>query len=175
MAGDEDTLEVALQADEAWVRVQGRGSFKVSTALKRFAILAMEQGATRLLVDLGACHGMDSTFMGVLAGLALRLRKDRGELVLVGVSPKNAALVETLGLDRLVRQQQAEPAGAEAPAGLVLLDTAADKRATAETMLAAHEVLAVAAPGNALRFQEVLAYLRDAVRRLDETGTPKGV
>ena len=155
-----------MQGADAWVRVFGRGSFQVSPALKKFAVGAIERRCRRVILDMRECLGMDSTFLGVLAGLALQLRKREGELVLVNADSKNCALVETLGLSRLIRQvSDSALVGPAAPRDLTALDTAADKRTTAETMLAAHETIVAEAPQNALQFKDVLMYLQEEVKR----------
>ena len=69
-----DVLLVATDGNTALVRVQGRGSFKVSAIMKEFATAMIDRGCNALVLDMANCIGMDSTFMGVLAGLAFRRR-----------------------------------------------------------------------------------------------------
>ena len=153
-----DSLEVAIQGTDAFIRVSGRGSFKGGPALKQFGTAAVDRGCRRLMVDLRSCVGMDSTFMGVLAGLALAARRQGGSLVLRAVSDKNANLIRTLGLSHLVSIETA--AGPEAPTGN-RLDTATDKRTLAETMVTAHEILVEVSADNLPKFKDVLAYLKE--------------
>ena len=58
-----------------WVRVEGKGSFLNSTGLKEFAKEMTNRGYREFVVDLHNCPLMDSTFMGTLTGVALRLRE----------------------------------------------------------------------------------------------------
>lgn len=153
-----DSLEVAIQGTDAFIRVSGRGSFKQGPALKQFGVAAVERGCRQLIVDLGNCVGMDSTFMGVLAGLALAARRKAGSLTLRAASEKNANLIRTLGLSHLVCLESA--AGPEAPAGN-RLETATDTRTLAETMLSAHETLVTVSADNLPKFKDVLAYLKE--------------
>ena len=52
-----------------------------SPAVKAFCDERIADGETLVVVDLGGCTGMDSTFMGTLAGIAARLSaKDGGVL-----------------------------------------------------------------------------------------------
>ena len=53
--------------------VKGKVHFMNSPAVKAFGDERIAAGETCLVVDLGACTGMDSTFMGTLAGMAARL------------------------------------------------------------------------------------------------------
>jgi anti-anti-sigma factor len=153
-----DSLEVAAQGQDAYVRVGGRGSFKGGPALKQFGMAALDRGCRRIVVDMTACTGMDSTFMGVLAGLALTARKKKGELVLRAVSDKNTTLLRTLGLSQLVTMESA--AGTPVPE-VEVLETTADKRTLTETMLNAHETLVAVLPGNLPKFKDVLTYLKE--------------
>jgi anti-anti-sigma regulatory factor len=160
---------VGIQGATAFIRVAGRGSFKVSPALKKFAQGALDQRCRQIFVDMGPCVGMDSTFMGVLAGLALRMKREGvGRVVMYNLSAKNRALVQTLGLDRLVRMHDAAGGGDEGlPAETEMrpLGTGeATRRATAETMLEAHEDLIRIQPENLPKFKDVLAYLKEDLK-----------
>src|ERR1043165_1280780 len=87
---------------EVWIRVEGRGSFQNSPALKEFTRRLMEDGRREFVVDLKNCPAMDSTFMGTLAGLAIRLREaGGGALWVVNRNERNAELLAGLGLDPL--------------------------------------------------------------------------
>lgn len=167
-----DRLLVAVRDGRAIVRVRGRGSFKVSAALKEFAVSALEGEAHDVVVDLGSCVGMDSTFMGVLAGLARRCRQagTGGRVVLLGLSVKTRGLVSTLGLDRVVEGHLAgeTPPEWDLPVPEQTLapleEGPADRQRRAETMLEAHETLVSVSDANAPRFRDVLDYLREEVR-----------
>src|SRR5215831_8403547 len=85
-----------------WIRVEGNGSSTNSTALKEFAKEVIDRGAREFIVDLSNCPVMDSTFMGTLAGISLRLRElGEGCLYVVNLNERNAESVCSLGLDQL--------------------------------------------------------------------------
>ena len=85
-----------------WIRVEGNGSSRNSTALKDFAKEVIDRGAREFIVDLSNCPLMDSTFMGTLAGISLRLRElGEGSLYVVNLNERNAESVCSLGLDQL--------------------------------------------------------------------------
>ena len=102
---------------------------------------------------------MDSTFMGTLTGLSLRLRElGSGELRVVNVNERNQELLANLGLDRFFAMG---PATAAAPVPQEPLPVVVeDKNMRAETMLAAHEAVVAANPANQAKFKDVLEYLR---------------
>jgi anti-sigma B factor antagonist len=88
----------------SWIRCEGKGSFINSPLMKSFAEERVAGGETLLVVDLGACAGMDSTFMGTLAGIATRLAagKSAGVLHVAEASERNRRSLEDLGLDHLL-------------------------------------------------------------------------
>ena len=106
-----EPLDVGKTDGYVWVRVKGKGSFVTSPPLKGFVERRMEGGETRFVVDLADCPAMDSTFMGTLAGLAIRLSKlTDGRLELNDVCERNRKSLEDLGLDALL---EIDPADSE--------------------------------------------------------------
>lgn len=170
-----DQLKVAIHDGVAFVRLHNRGSFKVSKAMKQFGVSAIEQNIDKVVVDLTDCVGMDSTFMGVMAGLAFRLKKKNGgRLYMVNLSSRTRGLLSTLGLDQLVETYMA---GTTPPEFEVVLATGRNmasyatgestRRETAEMMLEAHEDLVEASPENLPRFKDVITFLREDIKKAD--------
>lgn len=166
-----DLVSVAITGDTAIVKVNGRGSFKVSSALKSFGDSVIKKKMSLVLIDMIHCIGMDSTFMGVLAGVASRLKPQHGKIVLVNCSPRTRGLVATLGLDQLIASYEAGQTPDEYEGKLTgrvsdKLETAtgADVE-TVKTMLDAHQNLVDIAPENLPQFKDVLLYLREEVNR----------
>ena len=141
-----------------WLKVNGRGTFQNSPGVKEFVKQMIQRGHREFVVDLDACELMDSTFMGTLAGVALRLREiGQGALRTVNVNPRNASLLENLGLDQLFSVETGH--AADAPATLRQAEPARDGDAK-ETVLEAHEALIEADAHNAMKFKDVVEYLR---------------
>jgi len=141
------------------VRVEGKGSFLNSTGLKEFAKEMINRGFREFLFDLKGCPVMDSTFMGTMAGIALRLRElGQGQLRVTRLNDRNRDLLSNLGFDRLFAIDEncaINEADAAKP-----LDAATDKLSQAQTMLEAHEACVEANPENAAKFKDVLEYLK---------------
>jgi len=162
-----DQLLAAISGGKAFVRVVGRGSFKVSATLKQFVEkIVSGKNISRIIIDVAECIGMDSTFMGVLAGLAGRLKKEDKELVLIRLDQKNANLLATLGLDRILSCHTAANGDLPEEADVNQLNTEANKKDLAKTALAAHEELSSLNEENRVRFKSVLEYLRADVNNL---------
>lgn len=168
----EDRLWVAVRGDTAYVRIEGRGSFKISLPMKQFGAAALDQRVRRFVFDMRHCLGMDSTFMGVLAGIAFRLRqKFGGEVVMVNLSPRTRGLLATLGLDQLIRPfmagatpEELVPALGQGPYQVPEYPPPTP-REQAEAVLEAHEDLARVSPTNALQFRDVIDFLREELKK----------
>ncbi len=157
---------VDAYTDPVLVRIEGRASFMNSASLKSFFAEMTRQGRKRFIVDFAHCAGMDSTFLGVLAGVALELRKylPAGTLMLARVGERNLELIRNLGLHRLAMVDSGTFAmdfGTKAPQGLT--DQARSEMEGARLLLEAHENLVSADAANAAKFQDVLAFLRHRV------------
>lgn len=89
-------------ADCLWVRCTSRGSFVNSPALKSVCEAYLTDGGTDIVVDLELCPGVDSTFMGTLAGLARKCMAKGGGIQIAEPSERTQEAMESLGLDMLV-------------------------------------------------------------------------
>jgi anti-anti-sigma factor len=169
-----DSIEVAILGQDAYVKVHGRATFKIGPSFKQFGSAAVERGCRRFIVEMSDCVGMDSTFMGILAGLATGLKKSEGEVVLRNLSEKNLFLVKMLGLAHLVTIDAVAHAESDMPSKGQVLYVNGDKRQMTETMIAAHENLIEAAPDNIVKFKDVLAYLKEDLNRTvaQQAGAP---
>ena len=154
----ESSIQVGVCGPAVWVRVDGKGSFLNSGNFKQFAREMVDRGYREFVVDLVDCVMMDSTFMGTMAGLALRLKElGQGHLRVVHCGERSRQLLSGLGLDQLF---QISSNGARAPECGALVSKTLEKKEQAKEMLAAHEALCEAAPENLLRFKDVLDYLK---------------
>ena len=156
--------------DVVWVRVEGKGNFRNSPELKEFSMRMLERGRSEFVIDLEGCPMMDSTFMGTLTGIALRLKSSvSGTLEIINANPRNQQLLQSLGLDqiftvdlegtswtkerKLVRNNLAQPE----PSPVL------DQRDHAELVLEAHEALCKANEENVRRFKDVIEFLKHDV------------
>ncbi|MEP6602267.1 MAG: STAS domain-containing protein, partial [Nitrospirota bacterium] len=126
-----------------------------------------QRGYREFIVDLEHCAMMDSTFMGTMAGVALRLKElGHGHLHVVHCGLRSRELLSGLGLDQIF---QIHSNGTTAPSCEALSSSAAEeptaqKQQQAQQMLDAHEALCEAAPENFARFKDVLDYLKQDLK-----------
>lgn len=88
--------------DCLWVRCSGRGSFVNSPALKSLADKYLEKSGGNIVIDLEICPGVDSTFMGTLAGLARKAMALGGMVQIATPTQRTRAAMESLGLDMII-------------------------------------------------------------------------
>lgn len=151
----------------------GKGSFLTSPAMKAFGDDRIAEGEKCLVVDLGFCTGMDSTFMGTLAGMAARLSVvDGGTLQIAEPGERNRRSLEDLGLDFLLEIDPPQAAWRgqldEVRASLVQPEedtSGARREQAARHVLEAHQNLSQANEKNARKFSHVVGLLEAEVEK----------
>jgi len=165
----QSSILVGCSSKIVWIRVEGKGSFLNSSGLKEFTREMINRGHREFVVDLRNCPVMDSTFMGTLAGVALRLREiGQGSLHVTNLNDRNSDLLRNLGLDQLLVMDGFALKGAEDPGRARSLEdpsAGADRVTQAQTMLEAHQALVEADPENLTKFKDVLDYLKQDLGR----------
>lgn len=156
---------VARKDELAFIQVCGRGSFQNAGAVKSFYQELLQKGVTRFVVDLNECTYLDSTFLGTLTGLGMRLKEKsegKGRLHIINVNSRNIELLRNLGLDRLFN---IDVKPREIPAADLNLHEVkpekVDKTESAEQMLEAHQNLMDWDPRNVPKFKDVVTYLKE--------------
>jgi len=152
-------MQVATVERVACVKVVGAANFSLGVGFKVVAAQCCEQGNRALLLDLSGCPNMDSTFLGVLMGMAGRL--DRIELL--NPCERVVDLLENLGVLSLVSVSHGVN-----PFDGQLEDTEsfdAGKRELAEVSLEAHRTLMGINSENVPRFKDVTRFLEEDLGR----------
>lgn len=106
---DSASIKVGQIDGYSWIRINGRGDVFLAPSVKKFTdkILGQKQSTNRnpakFVIDMEDCTGMDSTFMGMMAGLAIKLQGVSNScLQLCGVNSQNQESLEELGIASLV-------------------------------------------------------------------------
>lgn len=155
---------VARSANLGFVKVVGRGSFQNSGCLKTFYLQLLKDGVDKFVIDLDACTYLDSTFLGILLGLGLKLKAaGNGLLHILNASARNVELLKNLGLDRLISiDAKRIDLNGVASQKLEALDCEVLTKAEAgPTILEAHEALMEFDPRNIPKFKDVVEFLRE--------------
>ncbi len=154
---------VASLGDSVIVSIHGRA---VYTTCREFGEFLEKIGKTesikRLIIDMNACDGVDSTVLGLIAGACGDLKSRGAEVVLQRCNERIGEVVGNLGLCALLSYipGDAVAAGTEQ----ILADGEASEQgaspATNHTILQAHETLMEAHPENVARFKQVVDFMR---------------
>jgi anti-sigma B factor antagonist len=149
------TYRVARCKDGVYVRVAGLGNMNNSTTFKEFLDRMQREGFKAIVVDLGECRGVDSTFMGVLLGF-------REHLVVVNAGPHCRKQMESIGLHRVlqIQEQAAVPPAVEL---CDLPETEADPTTRLRLIMKAHQDLIAIDRENEKKFG---AFLKDIAKHL---------
>jgi anti-sigma B factor antagonist len=149
------------QPGKLWLKIIGRGSFQNAHFLKDILADAIEhhETVTHTCIDLTDCSGLDSTFLGAIAGLALQMKKNSGSTTISGATGRNRELLENMGLSLLINIKSEDDEPCKIPM-VKAQKQLADKESAAVTMLEAHETLANLSESNNAQFQNVIDYLR---------------
>ena len=168
------SMSVCVRYKDVIIKVTGRANFTSSVDFKALVNGLRQQGHGYFILDLSECQLMDSTFLGVLAGLGMKMKggQDGGApagIALCRPSPRIADLLDNLGVASLF-----PVLGASAASGDSLQPVApgadVDKRDVSRTCLEAHQTLMEINPANAARFKDVAAYLAEDLQRMDAAG-----
>jgi len=150
-----------------WIRIDGKGSYRISGQLRDFMMEMLEGGSSKFVIDLDRCTTMDSTFMGTLLGISKDVvaAAPDGLVDIVNANGRNVQLLKNLGLTSILSVDEKAERWIEERQQLgheltPCEDVELDKQATANIMLEAHEALADAQPENVARFQDVIHYLK---------------
>jgi anti-sigma B factor antagonist len=172
------TTPLSVWVDEphktVWIKVAGRASFTCGVDFKALIHRLNELGFRRFVLELSQCLLMDSTFLGVLAGLGLRFDHcppaGRPTIELLNANARILDLLENLGVNHLFSVANGpSPATdhfdqvGQPPAG-------ADRVEMARTSLEAHQILMSINPANIPKFKDVAEFLAEDLKRLEERG-----
>ena len=160
---------VSAYTDPVIVQINGKANYLNCNAFREFIEKMVEDGNSNIVLDLEHCAGMDSTFLGILTGTALELRKQQpvGILIICNLGERHKELVFNLGLQNLLTIDKDLECTANET---VKAEFAALKNmevSDAREVLKAHESLVRANKKNAAKFQDVIAFLQNQTETKD--------
>ena len=156
------TYLVSAYSDPVVVKVNGKANYLNCNAFREFIETVIAGDSRKLFIDFEYCKGMDSTFLGILAGTAIQLRKltPAGELIVGNLSERNYELICNLGLQNLLAISKDQAAASETFNALENQEVS-----DAKNILKAHENLTDADQENVGKFQDVIAFLSNQVEK----------
>ena len=172
---DSAPVRCSRVGDVLWIRVEGKGSFQNSGGLKEYLEHLIDAGESKpFVVDLDECPVMDSTFMGVLTGLANKIREagTGGAVEVINANVRNRQLLRNLGLDHILdvnddpKSRASERKLVTAGVATERIESTLSREAQAEHILEAHQALGEANPENIPRFKDVVKFFQEDLDKL---------
>jgi len=165
-------LCVAVVKHTAFIKVPGRANYASSIDLKTLVAELRKRGFSEFILDLRECMTMDSTFLGVLAGLVLRNNQPEPEPPLIELLNPNDRvldLIENLGVLSMFKVKNED-----VPSTLMFEPTndhpAPTKEEVTRNCLEAHRTLMQVNPANVPKFKEVTQFMAEDLNKLSNNG-----
>jgi len=86
--------------DMCFIRVSDKASYLNCSPVRDFILNRLESGKTSFVVDFEQCKSIDSTFLGILVSLAIKV-KSSGSLTLLNLRDRNLETVRNLGIHKI--------------------------------------------------------------------------
>jgi len=150
------------------IKIAGRASFTSSVDFKALVNRLWKKGHEHFILDLTECLLMDSTFLGVLAGLGLKFEKqteDGASIELLHPNDRISDLLENLGVAHLFTVLKGEGPEVERMAPVVRSKGPTDSKEISRTCLEAHKTLMKIHPANVDRFKDVAQFLAEDLEK----------
>jgi anti-sigma B factor antagonist len=87
----------------AVIRLKGRLTMVVAPRLRTLVTETVQQGRTRIVVDLAGCEFIDSSGLGALVAGLKATRQAGGDLRIACLAPQVATVLKLTNLDRVLR------------------------------------------------------------------------
>ena len=160
----------------ACVKIQGRANFTASLDFNSLVTQLRERGCSYFIIELSECALMDSTFLGVLAGLGLKMNPENSEAAschveLLNANPRITELLENVGVLHLFKTSHGPLASPEKLEACAHEQVHGSREEITRTCLKAHENLMAANPDNVARFKDVAKFLAEDLARMKTAGS----
>lgn len=165
--GSPTSLSVCVRENVACVRVGGRATFSSSVDFKKLLLQLQENGCTEIILDLKDCTIMDSTFLGVLAGAAMKCETARqggskNRIDLFQPSERILELLDNLGVLSLFTVLKDAP---QLGAFQRVNDGKATRVELNRACFEAHKTLMNMGPDNERRFKDAAEFFEKNLRQ----------
>jgi anti-anti-sigma factor len=99
--------------NSAFFKIVGVGTYQTAVGFKTTYTQLLADGVTEFIIDLGECDHLDSTFLGTILGLAIKIQHvDSGHVHVIKPNDMIRSLFRGTGLDQIF--DMTEPGGGEA-------------------------------------------------------------
>ena len=171
MSAPSAKMFVSVGEQSVFVKINGEATFVTSIDFKTLLDELLQKGYTYFALELAGCRLMDSTFLGVLVGYALKMRGPQADqtgcaLELFNPGPRITELLDCLGVLHLFKITQGELPLPEETEAHDPAPSNPTREEVKRTCLEAHQTLMAVNPDNVSRFKEVTQFLAEDLRKL---------
>jgi anti-anti-sigma regulatory factor len=163
-------LMVAVCDQVVFIKINGKGDFNLSLDLKKLFVELRQRGYRRFVLEVCDCVMMDSTFLGMLADIALKFcnpnQPQNFPLELINPNPRIAETLENLGVAHLFKITQC-PDSLEVNYQPQALTAEKSKIEVTRNCLEAHMILMGLKAENVQKFKDVAQFLAEDLKRLE--------
>jgi anti-anti-sigma factor len=165
-------LTVAIFDQVVWVKVSGRANFSSSMDLRKLVNELWDRGYRHFVFELCDCVIMDSTFLGVLAGIGLKFaeanqRGIKSTVEVANPNPRISDILENLGVAHLFNVITSANPESEKFQPLSHDSEPASRTEVTRTCLEAHKILMNLNPANVSKFKDVAQFLAEDLKKLE--------
>jgi anti-sigma B factor antagonist len=173
MEASNTSIKVGVFDNLVVIKIAGRANFTTSIDFKKLINELHSRGHTRFVIELSECQMMDSTFLGVLAGVGLKFSgADHNgvaiaSLELLNPNSRISELLESLGVaDLFTVRMASDPSLAVNLSAVQACNK--EKIELTKNCLDAHELLMKLNPENVGKFKDVARFFAEDLKRLQE-------
>lgn len=155
------------------IKLAGRANFQCSIDFRTLINHLHGKGHKRFVIDVSTCQLMDSTFLGVLASLAVKFGQQQNGTVptpleLLNPSDRVIDMLDNLGITPFFKVIRGCPPVEGEFSPVEKTAASADRAETTKTCLEAHRVLMELNPANIAKFKDVTKFLEEDLKKLQK-------
>lgn len=155
-------IRVAVDESLACLQVIGRANFSCCSLVRKFSLATLDTDISRFCINLAECATLDSTFLGVLALLAIRGKERSISVEIVAANDNAKDQLFRMGLKRFFSfSAKADENIKWVDLGSLVERLHAPSMPMKSVILEAHEALAGINSRNAAEFEQVIEMLKN--------------
>ena len=170
MVSPESNLYYSVDSQQVFIKINQRATYNISETFKSLVLDLVADGVDILVLDLSACEMMDSTFLGMLAGLGRkhphRTNQEGLQLRLVLPNIRIRDSLENLDALQLFEITEDSRSLPRTYRPAPPRSTPATKEQLAHNSLEAHQHLMSLNPSNIPKFKDVARLLEEELKRI---------
>ena len=155
----ESNFQVHIGQNKDFLRVLRKASYLNCGPLRKFFDDRLQEGQLNFVIDFQDCSSVDSTFLGILVGVAVKLKRsvETGSLTLVNLRDRNLETVKNLGIHKICEISSLKVFDSDQLENLLSQENSAE--ACSQTIYDAHKTLMHLNQKNLKMFSDVVNYL----------------